>query len=287
VARSAEAAGFDSFWTWDHFFWDEEPVGPGVTDLPMLEAYTTLGYLAAVTETMRLGTMVTGVTYRHPGVLVKQVTTLDVLSGGRAYFGVGAAWFEAEHRALGVPFPSTLERFERLEETLQIAHLMWSDAGQYDAARPFQGKYYQLERTLNVPQSLQRPHPPILVGGNGEKVALRLVAQYGDACNIYYSGLPELERKLAALRGHCDRLGRDYASIEKTYYGGPGRVARSGAAGTVPPSQAIDFCAALAGLGIEHLIVNHVQMDYYNPGDFELWAEHIVPAVHSLNPATG
>jgi F420-dependent oxidoreductase-like protein len=286
LAQSAEAAGFDSFWTWDHLLWDESPVGPGVTDRPMLEAYTTLGFIAAATKTMKIGTMVTGVTYRHPGVLIKQVTTLDVLSGGRAYFGIGAGWFGAEHHALGIPFASTKERFERLEETLQIAHLMWADQGDYAIAQPFHGKYYQLERTLNVPQSLQRPHPPILVGGNGERTTLRLVAQYGDACNIYSADMPELDRKLAALRGHCERLGRDYATIEKTYYIGTGHVSRTGEAGANSVDQTLAFYRELAHRGIDHLIVSHEQIKYYDPSDIELWTNEVIPAVHDLVPGT-
>src|SRR5437016_2553276 len=169
VARRAEDAGFESLWVWDHFFWDQTPIGPGVTDREMIEAYTTLGFLAGVTRTIKLGTLVASATYRHPGVLVKQVTTLDVLSGGRAIFGIGAGWFEEEHRALGIPFPTTKERFERLEETVQIALLMWGDEGRYDRAKPFLGKHYRLERALNVPQALRRPHPPILIGGSGEQ----------------------------------------------------------------------------------------------------------------------
>src|SRR5215469_763273 len=204
VARRAEAAGFESFWVWDHFFWDESPVGPGVTDREMLEAYTVLSFVAGVTATIKLGTMVASATYRHPGALIKQVTGLDILSGGRAIFGIGAGWFEEEHRALGIPFPARAERFERLEETVRIGLQMWADEGKYDRAKPFRGRHYQLERTLNVPQSLQRPHPPILIGGGGERKTLRMVAQYADACNLLDKcTLDELAHKLAVLQEHC------------------------------------------------------------------------------------
>jgi F420-dependent oxidoreductase-like protein len=194
----------------DHFF-QIGVIGP--PELDMLEGYTALAFAAGQTSTIQLGTLVTGVTYRHPGVLAKTVTTLDVLSGGRAWLGIGAAWTEGEHRALGVPFPSTRERFERLEEALQICLQMWSDD-----ESPYAGKHYQLDRTLNVPQSLSRPHPPILVGGGGEKKTLRLVAQYADACNLFDLGLgPEgIPHKLEVIREHCEDLGRDYAQIEKT-----------------------------------------------------------------------
>ncbi len=171
IARDADQAGLSSFWVMDHFFQIF-----GDPEQEMLEGYTALAYAAALTERITLGTMVTGVTYRHPGLLIKTVTTLDVLSGGRAWLGIGAAWNDEEHRGLGVPYPPTAERFERLEETLQIGRQMW--AGDQS---PFEGKHYQLERPINSPQSLSRPHPRILVGGSGEKKTLRLVAQYADA----------------------------------------------------------------------------------------------------------
>ena len=207
IARNAEDAGLVSLWVMDHFF-QIGVIGP--PELDMLEGYTALAFAAGQTSTIELGTLVTGVTYRHPGVLAKTVTSLDVLSGGRAWLGIGAAWNEGEHRALGVPYPSTRERFERLEEALQICLQMW--AGDES---PYAGKHYQLERTLNVPQSLRRPHPPILIGGGGEKKTLRLVAQYADACNLFDLGLgPEgIPRKLeiirAALRRRRPGLRRD------------------------------------------------------------------------------
>jgi F420-dependent oxidoreductase-like protein len=206
VAAVAEDVGFAKLSVMDHV-WQIANVGPPEND--MLEAYTALGYLAACTSRIELLAWVTAVVYREPGLLAKCVTTLDVISGGRAWLGIGAAWNEEESRGLGLPFPPTAERFERLEEALQICLQMWSgDEGPYD------GKHYQLARALNSPQSLVRPHPPILIGGGGEKKTLRMVAQYAQACNLFAG--PELDRKLDVLRGHCEALGRDYDEIEKT-----------------------------------------------------------------------
>jgi F420-dependent oxidoreductase-like protein len=206
IAQAAEDAGFDRLSVMDHV-WQIHTVGPKERD--MLEAYTTLGYLAAHTSRISLLALVTGAVYRPPGLLAKMVTTLDVLSGGRAWLGIGAAWNEDESRGLGLPFPPTAERFERLEETLRICLQMWS--GDESA---FHGHHYRLDRTLNSPQSLQRPHPPILIGGSGERKTLRLVAQYAQACNLFPG--PDLSRKLDVLRAHCEQLGRDYDDIEKT-----------------------------------------------------------------------
>ncbi len=177
---------------------------------PMLEGYTSLGFVAGQTERISLGLLVTGVTYRYPGLLAKIVTTLDVLSGGRAILGLGAAWYEREHRGLGVPFPPLSERFERLEETLQICKQMWSeDDG------PYAGKYYQLAETICRPQPIQSP-PPILIGGSGEKKTLRLVARYADACNLFAADPAEVGHKVDVLRRHCEDVGRDPAEIKKT-----------------------------------------------------------------------
>jgi F420-dependent oxidoreductase-like protein len=206
VASKADDAGFERISVMDHL-WQIGVIGP--PEHEMLEAYTTLGYLAARTSEVELVSWVTAVVYREPGMLAKLVSTLDVLSGGRAWLGIGAAWNEEEARGLGLPFPPTAERFERLEETLQICLQMWSeDDG------PYEGRHYQLARTLNSPQSLRRPHPPILIGGSGEKKTLRLVAKYAQACNLF--GTPEVEHKLEVLRGHCEREGRNYNDIEKT-----------------------------------------------------------------------
>jgi F420-dependent oxidoreductase-like protein len=206
IAQTAEAAGFDRLSVMDHFF-QIHMLGP--PEHEMLEAYTTLGYVAGKTSVIKLLTVVTGVFYRQPAVLAKAVSALDVLSGGRAMLGIGAGWNEEEARGLGFPFPPIAERFERLEETLQIILQMWSDDD-----GPYHGRHYHLERTLNSPQPLQRPHPPILIGGSGERKTLRLVAQYADACNLF--GSPDVAHKLEVLRGHCERLGRDYDTIEKT-----------------------------------------------------------------------
>jgi F420-dependent oxidoreductase-like protein len=206
VARGAEEAGVDRISVMDHV-WQIGHIGP--PEHEMLEAYTTLGYLAARTERVRLLTVVTAVVYRDPGLLAKAVTTLDVLSGGRAMLGIGAAWNEEEAHGLGLFFPPLAERFERLEEALRICHQMWSDDD-----GPFEGEHYQLGRTLNSPQALSRPHPPILIGGSGERKTLRLVAKYADACNIFDS--PEAAHKLDVLREHCATEGRDYDEIEKT-----------------------------------------------------------------------
>lgn len=206
VVTAAEEAGFARVSVMDHV-WQIGAIGP--PEHEMLEAYTTLGYLAARTSRVELLAWVTAVTFREPGMLAKLVSTLDVLSQGRAWLGIGAAWNEAEATGLGLPFPPTAERFERLEETLQICLQMW---GEDDG--PFTGKHYRLERTLNAPQPLQRPRPPILIGGGGERKTLRLVARYAQACNLFVG--PELERKLDVLRGHCDAEGRDYDEIEKT-----------------------------------------------------------------------
>jgi F420-dependent oxidoreductase-like protein len=206
IVTTAEEAGFGRVSVMDHL-WQIGFLGP--PEHEMLEAYSTLGYLAALTSEVELVSWVTAVVYREPGMLAKLVSTLDVLSGGRAWLGIGAAWNEEEARGLGLPFPPTAERFERLEETLQICLQMWSEND-----GPFEGRHYQLARTLNSPQPLHRPHPPILIGGSGEKKTLRLVAKYAQACNLF--GTPEVEHKLDVLRGHCEREGRNYNDIEKT-----------------------------------------------------------------------
>ena len=208
VASLAEQAGVSTFTVMDHYFQMDQA---GRADEPMLEAYTTLAYVAARTERMTLGVLVTGVPYRYPGLLAKIVTTLDVLSGGRARLGIGASWYEREQAALGVPVVPVAERFERLEETLQICHQMWSDDN-----GPFNGRHYQLAETLCIPAPMSQPHPPILVGGSGEKKTLLLVARYADACNMYATGPEDVGRKLEVLRSHCDAEGRDYDRIDKT-----------------------------------------------------------------------
>lgn len=216
AGEAAEAAGVSRLSVMDHYFQMEFNGG---AEEPMLEAYTTLAYLAAHTSTVRLGALVTGVTYRHPGLLAKIATTLDVVSGGRAWLGIGAAWYDREHEGLGVPFPPVAERFERLEETLRICLRMWDP----DDNGPFVGRHHRLAETLCVPAPVSAPHPEILIGGGGERKTLRLVARYGDACNLFASSPEEVRHKLDVLRGHCATEGRDYDTILKTltYSGEP------------------------------------------------------------------
>jgi F420-dependent oxidoreductase-like protein len=207
LAHTAEAVGIRTLSVMDHFF-QMDMVAPG--EDPMLECYTVLGFIAGVTQSLRMRVLVTGVTYRHPGILAKTMTTLDVLSGGRAEFGIGAAWYEREHRGLGVPFPPLAERFERLEEALQICLQMWSDNN-----GAYEGKHYQLAETLCSPAPVTTPRPRIMIGGGGEKKTLRLVAQYADACNFF--GTPDVvAHKLDVLKRHCDGVGRDMSEIEVT-----------------------------------------------------------------------
>jgi F420-dependent oxidoreductase-like protein len=268
IAQTADEGGLASLWVMDHFF-QIPPVG--AAELDMLEGYSALSYLAAVTRRATLGTMVTGVTYRNPGVLVKSVSTLDVLSGGRAILGIGAAWFEREHRGLGVAFPPLRERFERLEEALQIAHQMWSGK-----SAKYEGKHYQLAETLCVPQPLARPRPPILIGGMGEQKTLRLVAQYADACNLFtHAGVAQVKHKLEVLRRHCDALGRDYARIEKTSLA---TLTLSEDAASI--DAAIATCRELAAAGIQHAIFNMPNVHAVKP--VELLARRLLPEVRGL-----
>jgi F420-dependent oxidoreductase-like protein len=250
VARTADDAGFEYIAVMDHFF-QIPAVGPAERE--MLEAYTTLGYLAACTSRAALLTVITGTVYREPGMLAKIVTTLDVLSKGRAWLGIGAAWNEQESRGLGIPFPPVAERFERLEETLQICLQMW-----HDDESPYHGKHYQLERPLNSPQSLSRPHPPIMIGGGGEKKTLRLVARYADACNVF-AGRDEA-RKLDVLRQHCEAVGRDYDTIYKTVY-----YAFNTSQGA---QRIIDDLGTLAGLGFDAAIGGVVNVWDVSPVEF-------------------
>ena len=272
IARTADQAGFDSIWVMDHF-WQIRMNGPEHHE--MLEGYSALSYIAAVTKRAKLGTMVTGVVYHQPGILAKTVTTLDVLSGGRAWLGIGAAWNEAESRGLGIPFPAMKERFERLEETLQICQQMWE--GKRGSEKPFRGEHYQLERPLNSPQSLTRPHPPILIGGGGEKKTLRLVAQYADACNLFPT--PEIPRKLDILREHCKAVGRNYDEIEKTSLftfdlGDNGENL----------GKVIGGLKWLAGMGIQ-TVIGHVPK-MYETKRIEMIGEKLIPAIADLEAAT-
>jgi F420-dependent oxidoreductase-like protein len=265
IAKTADDAGFVSLWVMDHFF---QISVIGQAEEPMLESYATLSYLAGVTKKARLGTLVTGVNYRHPGILIKTVSTLDVLSGGRAYLGIGAGWYEREALGLGAPFPPLKERFERLEEALQIAKQMWSSNN-----GPYQGKHYHLAETLNSPQPLSQPHPPILIGGMGENKTLRLVAQYADACNMFArAGHETLLQKLEILKQHCEAVGRPYAEIEKTTLDTVHL-----APGAMTAAQVIETCRGLADLGFQHLIFNMPNVHEIKP--LEIFGREIIPVV--------
>ncbi|MFL6024944.1 MAG: LLM class F420-dependent oxidoreductase [Marmoricola sp.] len=263
--RVADQGGVDLVTVMDHWFQMENLGGPPE---PMLEGYTTLGYLAGITERVTLSLLVTGVTYRHPGLLAKTVTTLDRLSRGRALLGIGAAWYEREHLGLGVPYPSTSERFERLEETLQICRQMWSDSN-----GAFEGKHFNLAETYCVPAPV-RGTIPILIGGSGERKTLRLVAQYADACNLFGSTTEDIAHKLDVLRRHCDDVGRDYDEIRKTVMG----------AGTATGAESRDEflrrCEGFAGLGVDLVTV------YPLTDDPVAWAteavEELVPRLASF-----
>ena len=241
IARAADEAGVDTLWVTDHLIQADPHASP---DGAMLEACTTLGYLAAVSERVRLGAMVSPVTFREPALLVKAVTKLDVLSGGRAWLGIGAGYQQDEAAALGLPLPPTADRFERLDETLRIALAMWAGDQQ-----PIHGAHYQLTHPTCYPPPATRPHPPILIGGTGEKHTLRLVAQYGDACNLFDipDGGRTVRHKLDVLAHHCERIGRPYADIEKTI-----STRLDPAAG---PAAFADQCSKLAALGIDHAVV--------------------------------
>ncbi len=267
IARTADEVGFRSIWVMDHFFQLEPMIGPATE--PMLEGYSALTYLAAVTKNVQLGTLVTGVIYRQPGFLVKAVTNLDVLSEGRAYFGVGAAWYDREAAGLGFPFPPLAERFEWLEETLQIAHQMWDEG----PVIPYDGRHFQLKEPICSPLPISAPHPPIMIGGMGEKKTLRLVAQYGDACNLFArAGHDVLRHKLDILQRHCDDVGRSYDDIERTTLGTVHL-----AAGEMSTSDVIAECRALADLGIQHAIFNMPNVADITP--LERFGREIIPEV--------
>jgi F420-dependent oxidoreductase-like protein len=265
LGAAAEEAGIDNLSLMDHYL--QLPF-VGAPDEHMLEGYTTLGFLAAHTSTVELQLLVTGVTYRHPGLLAKIVTTLDVLSGGRAVLGLGAAWYEQEHEALGVPFPPVAERFERLEETLQIVHAMFGDE-----RTPYDGRHYRLGSTLNSPAPLRRP--PVMVGGGGERKTLRLVAKYADACNIFAGpgeGMTTLRHKLDVLRGHCEREGRDYDEVAKTVLWG-GSL-------DLPDDELVAQWRELAELGVSAV---HLTAPGDRPVDFvHGLGARVVPLVRDL-----
>jgi F420-dependent oxidoreductase-like protein len=273
VTRQADDAGFDSIWVMDHFF---QIRGVGKVEEPMLEGMTALGFMAANSTNARLGLMVGGIHYRYPGLWIKATTTLDVLSGGRAWFGIGAAWNQEESRGLGFPFPPLGERFEMLEETLVMAHEMWK--GERGSEGSFGGRHYRAERLLNSPQALTRPRIPIMVGGGGEKKTLRLVAQYADACNVF--GSPEnVARKYAILDEHCAAVGRDPAEIDRSTLQNV-RLGPPSSARTESPQQVVDRFGELSDAGADSVIFE--LKDVHVPEYLDAVGRDIIPALHAL-----
>jgi F420-dependent oxidoreductase-like protein len=279
ATRTADDAGFDSLWVMDHFW----QIGPRGSELePMLEGWTTLGFMSAHSERARLGLMVGGVHYRSAGLWAKAATTLDVLSGGRAWLGIGAGWNQAESAGLGFPFPSTRTRFEMLEETLQIAHGMWE--GERGSEKEFSGRHFQAERLLNVPQSLSRPRVPIMIGGGGEKRTLRLVAKYADASNLF-GGPADLARKYGILAEHCQAVGRPYEEIERTTLQ-PVALSAANAWGRPVESspQLVDRFSSLGEAGAQHIILSTA--DGNDPDAIERLGAEVLPQLASFEPAT-
>ena len=269
IVTTAEASGFYSLWVMDHYYQIKGLFGEAYTD-PMLESYTTLGYFAGLTEKAYLGVLVTGVIYRYPSVLLKMVNTLDILSGGRAYFGIGAAWYEEEAKAWGIPYPSTAERFEQLEDNLKLAHALWASD-----ETAFAGKHFSAPAITNNPHPLSRPHPRIMIGGTGPKKTLRMVAQYADACNIGdWVGAANMQNAIDDLKRHCEALGRDYDTIEKT----------SLCTVNLSAGDSVDSVIAriqgLAAMGFSHAIFN--MPDVYTITSLETFAKEIIPAVAAL-----
>jgi F420-dependent oxidoreductase-like protein len=273
IVRQADDVGFDSIWVMDHFF---QIRSVGRVEEPMLEGMTALGFMAAHSSRARLGLMVGGVHYRHAPLWIKATTTLDVLSGGRAWLGIGAAWNEEESRALGFPFPPLGARFEMLEETLRIAHEMWT--GERGSEASFEGRHVRASRLLNSPQSLSRPRVPIMVGGGGERKTLRLVAQYADACNVF--GSPEaIARKYRILDAHCAAVGRDPTEIERTTLQNV-RLASTGRQSGETPDRVIERFGDLFDAGAEHVIFE--LKDVHEPGLLERVGRDVIPQLHAL-----
>ena len=269
IVITAEAAGFHSFWVMDHYYQIKGLFGEAYTD-PMMESYTTLGYFAGLTEKAYLGVLVTGVIYRHPAVLMKMVNTLDVLSGGRAYLGIGAGWYEDEALGFGIPYPSTAERFEQLEDTLRLAKALWSGD-----ETSFAGTHFSAPAITNNPRPLSTPHPRIMVGGTGPKKTLRMVAQYADACNIGdWVGRANMQGALDTLKDHCESLGRDYDTVEKTTLGTVHLSGKDTVDGVI--SRIKD----LSAMGFTHAIFN--MPDVYEISPLETFAKEIIPAVAEL-----
>lgn len=269
ITHDADAAGFDSLWVMDHFF---QIRGVGRPEEPMLEGWTALAFMAAHSSRATLGLMVGGVHYRQAGLWAKAATTLDVLSGGRSYLGIGAAWNEEESRGLGFPMPPLGVRFEMLDETLQIIHAMWQ--GERGSGGKFDGDHYRAERLLNSPQVLSRPHPKILIGGGGEQKTLRLVARYADACNIF-GGPDQLRHKFSVLRERCDEAGRPFEAIERTNL-------QTVDLGRESPAQTVDRFATLAEVGVQHVIFN--LLNVADPRTIETLAREVLPGVHAIEP---
>lgn len=269
VVTTAEEAGFYSFWVMDHYYQIKGLFGETYTD-PMLEAYTTLGYFAGLTEKAYLGVLVTGVIYRHPAVLMKMVNTLDVLSGGRAYFGIGAAWYEDEAIGNGIPYPSTSERFEQLEDSLKLAKTLWNSD-----ETSFEGKHFSAPALTNNPRPLSNPHPRIMVGGTGPNKTLRMVAQYADACNIGdWVGTANMQKALDDIKQHCDALGRDYDTVEKTSL----CTVNLSMKDTV--SSVTSRIKELSAMGFTHAIFN--MPDVYSIKPLEIFAKEIIPSITEL-----
>ncbi len=267
IGRRADEAGYHSIWVWDHFIqlrtWDDA----------ILEGWMSLAFLAAATEKVMLGTLVTGVTYRHPAILVKQASTLDVLSAGRAYFGIGAAWNEREHAAFGVEYGTWTDRFELLEDTLQLARRVWSgETGRFD------GKRIHLTEQMDAPRPVQQPHPPILIGGGGEKKTLRMVAQYADATHQTTSDPDEFRQKMDVLRRHCDALGRDFDEIER--FSNIELTARRGSKQLAEPAVILDRLAALAEAGVQGVFF--VLPDVAEPDTIERFAREVMDQARDL-----
>jgi F420-dependent oxidoreductase-like protein len=287
IAQAADRSGFHSVWVMDHFY--QVGQGYGAPEEPMMEGYTALAYMAAVTRNVKLGTMVTGAFYRHPGVLIKMVTTLDVLSGGRGILGIGAGWYELESKGMGVPFPhSVKEKMGRFEETLQIAHHMWRDD-----RSSFEGKFHRLEEPICSPQPISRPHPYIMIGGSGERKTLRYVAKYGDACNLHLGAHPKLRgytersymnyrtrkerlrHKLDVLRMHCEREGRDYDEIDKSVLS-PMEISQD----ALTPGEVVGMCRELSELGFNYVVFNMPNDHEITP--IKVMGEEVIPEISDL-----
>ena len=270
IVTTADEAGFSSLWVMDHYYQIKGLFGEAYTD-PMLESYTTLGYFAGLTEKSSLGVMVTGVIYRYPSVLMKMVNTLDILSGGRAYLGIGAAWYEEEAKGFGIPYPTTSERFEMLEDNLKLVKSLW----QADEIN-FEGKTFSAPQLTNNPRPVSDPHPRILIGGMGPKKTLRMVAQYADACNFFEGrGWDTMQEAIDNLKGHCENLNRDYDSIEKTSLG---TVTLAKGHDTV--DSVMERIKRLSDMGFSHAIFNMTNVYEITP--LETFAKEIIPAAEAL-----